>query len=142
MSEAQVQEAIAEPEAPAREASSLAGASGSAPKNPRRAEIDAKQAQVAELLQQAEADGLLLLEPFSMAWFAGAPLADGTPDPATRPALYLTAAQRWLVASNVDTQYLFDSFLDGLGFQLKEWPWHWGRGQLLLDLTHNRKVVV
>jgi Xaa-Pro aminopeptidase len=28
-----------------------------------------------------------------------------------------------------------------LGFQLKEWPWHWRREQLLLDLCHGRKVA-
>jgi Xaa-Pro dipeptidase len=137
MSEVQAQEVRAE-----TPSDSALSTQHSALNEGRRAEIDAKQGQVAELLQQAGADGLLLLEPFGLAWFSGAPLADGTPDPATRPALYLTATQRWLVAANVDSQYLFDAFLDGLGFQLKEWPWHWGRAQLLLDLTHNRKVVV
>ena len=43
------------------------------------------------------------------------------------------------MASNVDSQRLFDEEVDGLGFQLKEWPWHWGRDQLLADLCQNRK---
>ena len=37
---------------------------------------------------------------------------------------------------------LFDEEIDGLGFQLKEWPWHWGREQFLADLCANRKIAV
>src|SRR5436309_7887894 len=58
------------------------------------------------------------------------------------PCLYFTADSRWLLCSNVDTQRLFDEEIDGLGFQLKEWPWHWGREQLLIDLCQNRKLAV
>ena len=56
--------------------------------------------------------------------------------------LYRRSAEgRWVLSSNVDSQRLFDEELDGLGFQLKEWPWHWGREQLLLDLCQNRRVA-
>src|SRR5207302_9555624 len=48
---------------------------------------------------------------------------------------------RWALSSNVDSQRLFDEELDGLGFQLKEWPWHWGRAQLLADLCQGRRVA-
>jgi Xaa-Pro aminopeptidase len=41
----------------------------------------------------------------------------------------------------VDTQRLFDEEIDGLGFQLKEWPWHWGRAQLLADLSQGRNLA-
>src|SRR5438132_4445556 len=57
------------------------------------------------------------------------------------PALYFTADQRWVIACNVDSQRLFDEEVDGLGFQLKEWPWQWGREQLLADLCHDRAVA-
>ncbi len=43
---------------------------------------------------------------------------------------------RWLIAGNADSQRLFDEEIDGLGFQLKEWPWHWGRDRLLTELCH------
>jgi Xaa-Pro aminopeptidase len=72
---------------------------------------------------------------------SGAALTHGIPDPADWPALYLTATQRWLICGNLDTQRLFDIFLDGLGFQLKEWPWNWGRDRLLTDLRQNRRVA-
>ena len=46
-----------------------------------------------------------------------------------------------MVSSNVDSQRLFDEELDGLGFQLKEWPWHLGRAQLLDELRRVRTVA-
>jgi Xaa-Pro aminopeptidase len=57
------------------------------------------------------------------------------------PLVYLSPDQRWLISSNVDSQRLFDEEMDGLGFQLKEWPWHLGRDQLVADLTVGRKVA-
>src|SRR5581483_2034675 len=107
----------------------------------RRAELDAKQARVADLLTEVGADGLLVLDPANIAWIAGAPLCDDVPDPADWPALYLTPTGRWLVSASIDTQRLFDQYLDGLGFQLKEWPWDWGRERLLTDLQANRRIA-
>ena len=34
-----------------------------------------------------------------------------------------------------------DEEIDGLGFQLKEWPWHVERAQLLTDLCQGRSVA-
>src|SRR3954454_11721330 len=107
----------------------------------RRAEIEAKQDRVAGLLAEAGADGLLLLDPANIAWLSGAPLCHGIPDPADWPALFLNATQRWLVCGNLDTQRLFDQHLDGLGFQLKEWPWDWGRDRLISDIQTNRRIA-
>ncbi|HEV3115725.1 MAG TPA: M24 family metallopeptidase, partial [Gemmataceae bacterium] len=86
-------------------------------------------------------DGLLVVEPENFAWLTSGAAARGVLDPGEAPALYFTADQRWVVTSNVDSQRLFDEELNGLGFQLKEWPWHWGREQLLADLCHNRKIA-
>ncbi len=107
----------------------------------RREEIEAKQERVGALLSEIGADGLLLLDPANMAWLTGAALTLGIPDPADWPALYLTPTQRWLIGGNLDTQRIFDQHLDGLGFQLKEWPWNWGRDRLLTDLRQNRRVA-
>jgi Xaa-Pro aminopeptidase len=107
----------------------------------RRADIDAKMGLVASLLQEAGCEGLLLLEPENFAWLTAGAKSRGVLDPAALPALYCNGEHRWVVASNVESQRLFDEELDGLGFQLKEWPWHWGRDQLLADLCQNRKVA-
>jgi hypothetical protein len=107
----------------------------------RRADIDSKQARIAALLQEIGCEGLLVMEPENFFWLTSGGAARGTPSPTDLPALYFSAEGRWLIASNVDSQRLFDEEVDGLGFQLKEWPWHWGRDQLLADLCHNRTVA-
>ena len=107
----------------------------------RRADVDAKQAQVAALLQETGCEGLMVLDPDNFAWLTSGATPRGTLDPAEHPVLYFSPEQHWLIASNVDTQRLFDEELDGLGFQLKEWPWHWGRDQLLNDLCQGRRLA-
>jgi Xaa-Pro aminopeptidase len=107
----------------------------------RRADIDAKMARVAELLQEVGCEGLLLVDPANFAWLTSGAMSRGLGDPAAEPAAYGNGEHRWIIASNVDSQRLFDEEVDGLGFQLKEWPWHWGREQFLADLCQNRKVA-
>jgi Xaa-Pro aminopeptidase len=107
----------------------------------RRADLDAKQTQIATLLGEVGCEGLLVLEPENFAWLSAGATPRGNLDPAEMPVLYFSAEQRWVLSSNVDTQRLFDEELDGLGFQLKEWPWHWGREQLLADLCQGRHVA-
>ncbi|MBI1917960.1 MAG: M24 family metallopeptidase [Planctomycetes bacterium] len=107
----------------------------------RRADIDAKMTLVGELLKEVGCDGLLLLDPDNFAWLTSGATARGVLDPRDHPAAYCNGEQRWLLCSNVDTQRLFDEELDELGFQLKEWPYHWGRDQLLADLCQGRRVA-
>ncbi len=113
----------------------------SQPDTDRRQDIEGKMALVANLLKEAGCEGVLLLEPENIAWLSSGGLDRGRPDPENSPAVYCNGEQRWLLASNVDSQRFFDEELDGLGFLLKEWPWHWGRDQLVADLCSNRKVA-
>src|SRR5438067_6297353 len=107
----------------------------------RRADLESKQRRIATLLQEVGCDGLLILDPDNFAWLTDGAAARGVVDPASLPALYYSADQRWLVASNVDAQRLFDEELDGLGFQLKQWPWYTEREQLLADLCQGRTIA-
>jgi hypothetical protein len=107
----------------------------------RRADADAKQALVGALLDEIKCEGLLVLEPENFAWLSSGGAARGIVDEGEMPALYYSQEGRWALCSNVDTQRLFDEEIDGLGFQLKEWPWHWGRAQLLNDLFQGRRVA-
>jgi Xaa-Pro aminopeptidase len=107
----------------------------------RRADIDEKQLWIAELLRETESDGLLILDPENFAWLTSGGAARGILDPSELPALFFGPAQRCIVSSNVDSQRIFDEEADGLGFQLKEWPWQWGREQLLADLCQSRRVI-
>ena len=118
-----------------------AGATRADAVSDRRADIDAKMARVAELLQEVGCEGLLLLDPANFAWLTSGAMSRGLGDPAAEPAAYGNGEHRWIIASNIDSQRLFDEEVDGLGFQLKEWPWHWGREQFLADLCQNRKVA-
>src|SRR5262245_61587296 len=92
--------------------------------NDRRADVDAKMAHVAAVLQEAGCDGLLLLEQDNLSWLTSGGIARGILDPHEMPALYCNGDARWLLSSNVDSQRMFDEEIDGLGFQLKEWPYH------------------
>ncbi len=107
----------------------------------RRADIDVKMARVADLLRKVRCDALLLLEPENFAWLTSGASARGILDAASYPAVYCTHDSRWIVAGAPDSQRIFDEEVDGLGFQLKEWPWHWGREQLLSDLCKAKKLA-
>lgn len=107
----------------------------------RRAVLDARQAWLADLLREVGCEGLLVVEPENFAWLTSGATVRGIVDPAATPCLFFTSEQRWVLCGNVDSQRLFDEEVDGLGFLLKEWPWHWGREQLLADLCHGRKVA-
>jgi Xaa-Pro aminopeptidase len=112
-----------------------------APAPTRKDEIEAKQKRIAKLLEESKCEAVLLFDPANLAWLTGAAICQGIADSHEWPAVYLTAEQRWLVSGSADTQRIFDTYLDGLGFQLKEWPWHWGREQLLADIVQNRKMA-
>src|SRR2546426_7121042 len=64
----------------------------------RRAEIEAKQELIGKLLTDAQADGLLMLDPANVAWLCGAALHQGVTDASEWPAVFLVPTQRWLVA--------------------------------------------
>jgi Xaa-Pro aminopeptidase len=107
----------------------------------RRADIETKQARIAALLRETQREGLLLLAPENFTWLTAGATLRGVIDPESAPALYCTQEGRWLISGNFDSQRLFDEELDGMGFQLKEWPWHWGRQQFFADLCQSRKIA-
>jgi len=111
------------------------------PGSPRRADIDAKQEQVARVLDAMGCEAALLLMAAHVSWFTAGMNVRGLIAESERPAVYTNGRQRWLLCSNVDTQRLFDEELDQLGFQLKEWAWDGGRADMLMSVTAGRKVT-
>ena len=111
------------------------------PATERAADIFLKHEKVSAMLREVGRDGLLVLDPANFAWLTAGAAARGVTDAADLPALYLQGPQRWLLCCNADTQRLFDEELDGLGFQLKEWPWYGGRAKLLADLVFGKKAA-
>jgi hypothetical protein len=109
--------------------------------NDRRLDIDAKHARIVALLEETKSDGLFLLSSENVAWATSGGLVRGIVDSNEAPVVYFSPEGRWILASNVDSQRIFDEEVDGLGFQLKEWPWQWGRAQLLADACQGRTVA-
>ncbi len=107
----------------------------------RRADIDSKQTLVANLLKSVGCDGLLVLDEDNFSWLTAGGTSRGIVDPDSLPGLYWNGDGRWLLSSNVDTQRIFDEEIDGLGFQVKEWPWYVSRHQLLSELCQGRNVA-
>jgi Xaa-Pro dipeptidase len=107
----------------------------------RRADIDAKQNLVADVLAEMNCEAVVLLMPAHVAWFTSGLTAHGLIADSERPGVYTNGRQRWLLCSNVDTQRLFDEEIDQLGFQLKEWTWAAGRSELLFNITAGRTVA-
>jgi Xaa-Pro dipeptidase len=100
----------------------------------RRSDIEAKHQRMTALLREKGCDGFLVLRPENFAWLTSGSPPRGVLDAEAQPALFFSHEGRWLLCSNADTQRMFDEEIDGLGYQLKEWPWHWGRAPLLADV--------
>ncbi len=107
----------------------------------RRADVDAKQAQVAALLRECNCDSLLLLQPENVAWLTAGLNAWSVLDPEQAPAIFCSADYRWVVSGNFDSQRIFDEDLAGLGFQLKEWAWSDGRDAMLQYLARGKRLA-
>jgi Xaa-Pro aminopeptidase len=107
----------------------------------RLADIQHKQAAVKQLLEARQLDAILLQRPLNFAWFTsgGDCSRGGSCD--TSAALFITPEARVVVTSNAESAQLFDRELQGLGFQLKERPWHEPRATLMDDLCRGRKVA-
>lgn len=104
-------------------------------------DIDRKQERIAGLLSRKKYDAVLLRRPCNFAWLtsgAQCPVHAGI-EPAA--AIFVTPDARVIVSDNVDSKQLFDRHLGGLGFQLKQRPWHEGRTGLLDDLCRGRSVA-
>ncbi|MGQ0633854.1 MAG: M24 family metallopeptidase [Planctomycetaceae bacterium] len=103
-------------------------------------DVDFKQQRMAEFLRERQYDAALLQTAASFAW-----LTSGAVPPQLRngapAALFVTPEARLLVANNIDAPQLFDKYLGGLGFQLKQRPWHEDRRVLLEDLCRGRKTA-
>ena len=107
----------------------------------RRADIDAKQAAVARVLEAMEVEAVVMVMPVHVAWFTSGLNVRGLFADSERPCVFTNGRQRWLICSNTDTQRFFDEELDQLGFQLREWQWETGRAEVLAHATLGRKVA-
>lgn len=110
--------------------------------SPERAiDIDQKHEQVAKFLKVNRYSALLLQKPSNLAWFtSGADFTRGGSSECST-SLFLMPDARVLLTNNVDSGQFFEGTLAGLGFQLKERPWHESPSVLVEDLCRGRNVV-
>ena len=110
--------------------------------NPARAvDIEHKHRLVAQFLQSHRYDALLLRKPCNFAWFTSGGDSSRQGSSETAAALFVTADARVLLCNNVDSGQLFDREVSGLGFQLKQRPWHEPDHVLIEDLCRGRSVA-
>ena len=110
--------------------------------NPDRIEnIDNKHKLVGEFLKDHGCNALLLQKASNFSWFTtgGDMTRRGTVE--TVGSLFITPEARVLIAGNADSGQLFDCELPGVGFQLKERPWHEPRSVLIEDICRGRTVA-
>jgi Xaa-Pro dipeptidase len=100
-----------------------------------------RQRLLANLIHEKGVDALLLSRPENFAWLTGGADATRGATGETTARLFVTAEARLLATNNVESQYLFDRELPGLGFQLKERPWFEPAEQLAHDLSRGRTIA-
>ncbi|MCA9071629.1 MAG: M24 family metallopeptidase [Planctomycetaceae bacterium] len=111
-------------------------------RNPDRVgDVETKQQVVANFLEREGFDALLIQQPMNFAWFTAGGDNSRSGSSQTTATLFITHDARVLVTDNVNSPLLFDHELPGLGFQLKERPWHQPRKQLVEDIVRGRNVA-
>lgn len=103
--------------------------------------VESRQRQVAEFLKSRQCEALLLQRPANFSWFTVGGSNQRFNSADVTAALFLTPDSRVVVTCNVDSGQIFDREISGLGFQIKERPWHQPRNVLIEDLCRGRKVI-
>jgi Xaa-Pro dipeptidase len=108
----------------------------------RRADVEEKHRRVIGYLQALDYDAVVLTRADSIAWFTSG--GDVTLDLASEGAsvaLFINGTTRAILADNVQSARVFEEELAGLGFQLKERPWHQEPSRVIAELTHNKRTA-
>ena len=107
----------------------------------RAADVEQKHRLVADFLTSHHYDGLLLQKAGNFAWFTSGGDCTRGASSSTIAALFITPDARVVLTTNADSARIFDHELPGLGFQVKERPWHEPRHLLTDDLCRGRTVA-
>ena len=110
--------------------------------SPERAgDIDQKHRQVAQFLKENRCSALLLQRPCNLAWLTSGADFTRQGSSETTASLFLMPEARVVLTNNIDSGQIFEGSLAGLGFQLKERPWHELHSVLVEDLCRGRVVA-
>ena len=107
----------------------------------RRNDLAIKQQRVAEFLEDAGYAGLLLEGPECFAWFTGGGNNSHGGVGAGHAAVFVTANERWLIATNTEWSRLVEEEVGGLGFQLRQRRWDEPTGPIYEELFAGRRIA-
>jgi Xaa-Pro aminopeptidase len=108
----------------------------------RRVDVDEMHRRMIAFLQAMGHDSAILTRADSIAWFTGgADLALDLGSEQAAVALYISPTTRAVLTENVQSSRVFEEELAGLGFQLKERPWHRDASRIIADLAQNKKIA-
>jgi Xaa-Pro dipeptidase len=107
----------------------------------RVSDIQHKHKAVTQFLESRQFDAILLQRPTNFAWFTSGGDCSRAGSCDSAAGLFITPDARVVVTTNSESAQLFDRELQGLGFQLKERPWHEPRSALYEDLCRGRAVA-
>jgi len=108
----------------------------------RRQDIEEKHQRIRAFLDATGHDGVVLGRADSVAWFtSGGDLRQDLGSEFSSIFLYVNRASRAVIADNVQSARVFEEELAGLGFQLKERPWHEDPSRILTELCHNKRIA-
>lgn len=109
----------------------------------RRDDVDEKHKRVIDFLEATGYDAVILGRSDSIAWFtSGADLGRTLGGDSASAWLYVNRNCRAVVADNVQSARIFEEEVAGLGFQLKERPWHEEPERVLKELAHGKRVAI
>ena len=109
----------------------------------RRDDVEEKHRRVSGFLDQNGLDAVVLGRADSLAWFtSGGDLGQcSIGGDLGSVVLFVNRNSRAIICDNVQSARVFEEELAGLGFQLKERPWHEDSARVLAELGHNKRIA-
>lgn len=108
----------------------------------RRADIDEKHKKIVGFLNDNGYDAVVLARSDSISWFtSGADIGRDMGGESGAVLIFINRNSRAVLADNVQSARVFEEELAGLGFQLKERPWHEGPERVVAELSSSRKIA-
>ena len=105
----------------------------------RRADVEEKHRRVIGFLDALDYEALVLTRADSIAWFtAGGDVTQDLSSESGSVVLFINRTTRAVLTDNVQSARVFEEELAGLGFQLKERPWHQDPHRVIGELTHQK----
>lgn len=107
----------------------------------RHDDVEKKHQRVCDFLKARQYEAFLIQRPANFAWFTSGGVPPQLELGEAHAGLFITPDSRLVACNNLDSSELFEKQIPGLGFLVKERPWHEGRDVLFTDLCRGRKMA-